>query len=119
VARLVSARQAARGARVVVADLQSERRAELAEEIGGAFISVDVTNTEQIEAAVNSPSYGQGERSEAFKAKLGKSLPFPHRLGGPDELASMVVELVTNSYMNAEGRPLTASLLGRQHCYVV
>jgi NAD(P)-dependent dehydrogenase (short-subunit alcohol dehydrogenase family) len=53
VARLVSARQAARGARVVVADLQSERRAELAEEIGGAFISVDVTNTEQIEAAVN------------------------------------------------------------------
>jgi NAD(P)-dependent dehydrogenase (short-subunit alcohol dehydrogenase family) len=27
---------------------------------------------------------------------------FPHRLGGPDELASMVVELVTNSYMNAE-----------------
>jgi NAD(P)-dependent dehydrogenase (short-subunit alcohol dehydrogenase family) len=68
---------------------------------------------------IDSPSYGQGERSEAFKAKLGKSLPFPHRLGGPDELASMVVELVTNSYMNAEGRPLTASLLGRQHCYVV
>jgi NAD(P)-dependent dehydrogenase (short-subunit alcohol dehydrogenase family) len=27
---------------------------------------------------------------------------FPHRLGSPDELASMVVELVTNSYMNAE-----------------
>jgi NAD(P)-dependent dehydrogenase (short-subunit alcohol dehydrogenase family) len=27
---------------------------------------------------------------------------FPHRLGNPDELASMVVELVTNSYMNAE-----------------
>jgi hypothetical protein len=27
---------------------------------------------------------------------------FPHGLGSPDELASMVVELVTNSYMNAE-----------------
>ena len=27
---------------------------------------------------------------------------FPKRLGVPDELASMVVELVTNSYMNAE-----------------
>jgi NAD(P)-dependent dehydrogenase (short-subunit alcohol dehydrogenase family) len=41
-----SARQlAARGARVVVADLQADRGAELAEDIGGAFVSVDVTNT--------------------------------------------------------------------------
>jgi NAD(P)-dependent dehydrogenase (short-subunit alcohol dehydrogenase family) len=49
-----SARQlAARGARVVVADLQEDRGEELAAEIGGAFVSVDVTNTEQIEAAVN------------------------------------------------------------------
>ena len=49
-----SARQlAARGARVVVADLQADRGAELAEDIGGAFVSVDVTDTEQIEAAVN------------------------------------------------------------------
>jgi NAD(P)-dependent dehydrogenase (short-subunit alcohol dehydrogenase family) len=46
-----SARQlAARGARVVVADLQADRGAELADEIGGAFVSVDVTDTEQIEA---------------------------------------------------------------------
>ena len=225
-----SARQlAARGARVVVADLQEDRGSELAEEIGGAFVSVDVTNTEQIESAVNratelgplrvlvnsagigwaqrtigkdgqfasahnldaykkviainligtfdcirlaatamsrnepldsgergaivsmasvaafdgqigqaayssskggvvgmtlpvardlsavgirlntiapglidTPIYGEGEGSEAFKAKLGESVLFPHRLGNPDELASMVVELVTNSYMNAE-----------------
>ena len=46
--------------------------------------------------------YGEGEGSEAFKAKLGESVLFPHRLGDPEELASMVVELVTNSYMNAE-----------------
>jgi NAD(P)-dependent dehydrogenase (short-subunit alcohol dehydrogenase family) len=225
-----SARQlAAKGARVVIADLQADRGAQLAEEIGGAFVSVDVTNTEQIEAAVNTatdlgplrvlvnsagigwaqrtigkdggfasahnldaykkviainligtfdcirlaatamsrndplddgergaivsmasvaafdgqigqaayssskggvvgmtlpvardlsavgirvntiapglidtPIYGVGEESEAFKAKLGESVLFPHRLGSPDELASMVVELVTNSYMNAE-----------------
>jgi NAD(P)-dependent dehydrogenase (short-subunit alcohol dehydrogenase family) len=225
-----SARQlAARGARVVVADLQADRGTQLAEDIGGAFVSVDVTNTEQIEAAVNTaaelgplrvlvnsagvgwaqrtigkdgefasahnldaykkviainligtfdcirlaatamsrneptvsgergaivsmasvaafdgqigqaayssskggvvgmtlpvardlsavgirlntiapglidtPIYGEGEESEAFKAKLGESVLFPHRLGSPDELASMVVELVTNSYMNAE-----------------
>jgi NAD(P)-dependent dehydrogenase (short-subunit alcohol dehydrogenase family) len=225
-----SARQlAAKGARVVVADLQADRGAQLADDIGGAFVSVDVTNTEQIEAAVNTaaelgplrvlvnsagigwaqrtigkdgefasahnldaykkviainligtfdcirlaatamsrneptvsgergaivsmasvaafdgqigqaayssskggvvgmtlpvardlsavgirlntiapglidtPIYGEGEESEAFKAKLGESVLFPHRLGSPDELASMVVELVTNSYMNAE-----------------
>jgi len=42
-----SARQlAAKGARVVVADLQTDRGAELAEEIGGVFVSVDVTNTD-------------------------------------------------------------------------
>jgi NAD(P)-dependent dehydrogenase (short-subunit alcohol dehydrogenase family) len=220
---------AARGAKVVVADLQADRGEQLAEEIGGAFVSVDVTNTEQIEAAVNeaaelgplrvlvnsagigwaqrtigkdgqfasahnldaykkviainligtfdcirlattamsrtdpldngergaivsmasvaafdgqigqaayssskggvvgmtlpvardlsavgirvntvapglidTPIYGEGEAAEAFKAKLGESVLFPHRLGSPDELASMVVELVTNSYMNAE-----------------
>jgi NAD(P)-dependent dehydrogenase (short-subunit alcohol dehydrogenase family) len=225
-----SARQlAARGARVVVADLQADRGAELAEEIDGVFVRVDVTDTDQIEAAVNeacelgplrvlvnsagiggaqrtigrdgqfasafdidayklviavnligtfdcirlaatamsrneptesgergaivsmasvaafdgqigqaayssskggvvgmtlpvardlaaagirvntiapglidTPIYGEGERSEAFKAKLGESVLFPPRLGSPDELASMVVELVTNSYMNAE-----------------
>ncbi|MFW0783113.1 SDR family NAD(P)-dependent oxidoreductase [Gordonia sp. CPCC 206044] len=51
---------------------------------------------------IDTPIYGEGEASEAFKAKLGESVLFPHRLGQPDELASMVVELVTNSYMNAE-----------------
>jgi len=220
---------AAKGAKVVIADLQAEKGEALASEVGGAFVNVDVTNTEQIEAAVNkatelgplrtlvnsagvgwaqrtigkdgqfesahnidlykkvininligtfdcirlaatamsrnelsesgekgaivsmasvaafdgqigqaayssskggvvgmtlpvardlaaagirvntvapglidTPIYGEGEASEAFKAKLGESVLFPHRLGQPDELASMVVELVTNSYMNAE-----------------
>lgn len=225
-----TARQlAAKGARVVVADLQADRGQELADEIGGAFVSVDVTNTEQIQDAVNTavdlgplralvnsagvgwaqrtigkdgefasahsldaykkvlainlvgtfdcirlaatamsrleptdtgergaivnmtsvaafdgqigqaayssskggvvgltlpvardlsavgirvntvapglidtPIYGQGEASEAFKAKLGESVLFPRRLGKPEELASMVIELITNSYMNAE-----------------
>jgi NAD(P)-dependent dehydrogenase (short-subunit alcohol dehydrogenase family) len=225
-----TARQlAAKGARVVVADLQAEKGEALATEIGGAFVSVDVTDTAQIEAAVNkatelgplralvnsagigwaqrtigkdgefasahnldvykkvlainlvgtfdcirlaatamsrneltdtgergaivnmtsvaafdgqigqaayssskggvvgltlpvardlsavgirvntvapglidTPIYGEGEASEAFKAKLGESVLFPHRLGKPEELASMVIELITNSYMNAE-----------------
>lgn len=51
---------------------------------------------------IDTPIYGEGEGSEAFKANLEKGVLFPHRLGSPDELASMVVECVTNSYMNAE-----------------
>jgi NAD(P)-dependent dehydrogenase (short-subunit alcohol dehydrogenase family) len=158
-----SARQlAARAARVVVADLQADRGAELAESIGGTFDCIRLAATAmgrteptasgergaivsmasvaafdgQIGQAayssskggivgmtlpvardlsavgirvntiapglIDTPIYGEGEGSEAFKAKLGESVLFPHRLGDPEELASMVVELVTNSYMNAE-----------------
>ncbi|MCK5751568.1 MAG: SDR family NAD(P)-dependent oxidoreductase, partial [Mycobacterium sp.] len=213
---------ASRGARVVIADMQAERGQELAHEIGGAFVSVDVTDTAQIEDAVNTavdlgplrslvnsagigwaqrtigkdgefasahnldaykkvlainlvgtfdcirlaatamsrldpadsgergaivnmtsvaafdgqigqaayssskggvvgltlpvardlsavgirvntvapglidtPIYGEGPDSEAFKAKLGESVLYPKRLGKPEELASMVVELIT------------------------
>ena len=48
-----TARQlAAKGARVVVADLQAEKGEALAKEIGGVFVTVDVTNTDQIIDAV-------------------------------------------------------------------
>jgi NAD(P)-dependent dehydrogenase (short-subunit alcohol dehydrogenase family) len=50
----------------------------------------------------NTPIYGEGEASEAFKAHLGASVLFPKRLGYPAELASMVAELITNDYMNGE-----------------
>ena len=51
---------------------------------------------------IDTPIYGTGPESDAFKANLGQNVLFPKRLGVPDELASMVVECVTNSYMNAE-----------------
>jgi len=51
---------------------------------------------------IDTPIYGEGPGSEAFKANLSKDVVFPKRLGYPDELASMVVELITNSYMNAQ-----------------
>ena len=225
----VARRLAAQGARVVVADLNAERGEALAQEIGGAFVAVDVTDTEQVRAAVekadelaplrilvnsagigwaqrtvgkdgafesaadldafrkviainlvgtfdcirlagtaisrheptptgergaivnlasvaafdgqigqaaysaskggvvgmtlpvardlaaigirvntvapgliDTPIYGEGEQAEAFKAKLGESVLFPKRLGVPDELASMVLECIRNSYMNGE-----------------
>ena len=51
---------------------------------------------------IDTPIYGTGDASDAFKAKLGESVLFPKRLGHGEELASMVVELITNPYMNAE-----------------
>ncbi len=51
---------------------------------------------------IDTPIYGEGEGSEAFKAKLAQSVLFPKRLGDATELASMVAELITNDYMNAE-----------------
>ncbi|MBF4161673.1 SDR family NAD(P)-dependent oxidoreductase [Nocardioides acrostichi] len=51
---------------------------------------------------IDTPIYGEGEAAEAFKANLGQNVLFPKRLGKPEELASMVVETITNSYMNAE-----------------
>ena len=51
---------------------------------------------------IDTPIYGTGEQRDQFKAHLGKSVLFPPRLGYGDELASMVMELITNPYMNAE-----------------
>ena len=51
---------------------------------------------------IDTPIYGEGEASEAFKANLEKGVLFPKRLGDPAELASMVVEAATNSYLNGE-----------------
>ncbi len=51
---------------------------------------------------IDTPIYGQGDASEAFKEKLKRDVLFPDRLGSADEFASMAVELLSNSYMNAE-----------------
>jgi len=51
---------------------------------------------------IDTPIYGTGEASEQFKARLGQSVLFPKRLGSGEELAFMVMELITNPYMNAE-----------------
>ena len=51
---------------------------------------------------IDTPIYGQGEASDAFKANLGRNVLFPKRLGDATELAAMVAELITNDYMNAE-----------------
>lgn len=50
----------------------------------------------------DTPIYGEGEAAEQFKDKLRRDVLFPKRLGRSEELAAMVVELLTNSYANGE-----------------
>lgn len=51
---------------------------------------------------IDTPIYGTGEASEAFKANLQKGVLFPKRLGTSEEFASLALELLSNSYLNAE-----------------
>jgi NAD(P)-dependent dehydrogenase (short-subunit alcohol dehydrogenase family) len=59
---------------------------------------------------IDTPIYGSGEASEEFKARLGAGVLFPKRLGYASEFASLAVELLSNSYMNAESVRLDAGI---------
>ena len=51
---------------------------------------------------IDTPIYGEGPEAEAFKAHLGQSVLYPKRLGHGEELAFMLMDLITNPYMNGE-----------------
>ena len=51
---------------------------------------------------IDTPIYGTGEASEAFKIKLIAPVAFPKRLGKASEFAQLVRALIENDYMNAE-----------------
>ena len=51
---------------------------------------------------IDTPIYDAFPNPDEFKANLGQNVLFPKRLGHAEELASMVVECLTNSYMNGE-----------------
>lgn len=51
---------------------------------------------------IETPIYGSGEAAEAFKEQLKRDVLFPDRLGFPEEFASLALELIRNSYINAE-----------------
>ncbi len=59
---------------------------------------------------IDTPIYGTGPASDEFKARLGAGVLFPKRLGYAEEFASLAVELLTNSYMNAESVRLDAGI---------
>ena len=59
---------------------------------------------------IDTPIYGVGPQSDEFKARLGVGVLFPKRLGFASEFASLAVELLSNSYMNAESIRIDAGI---------
>jgi NAD(P)-dependent dehydrogenase (short-subunit alcohol dehydrogenase family) len=59
---------------------------------------------------IETPIYGAFEDAQGFKDKLAKDVLFPHRLGYPSEFASLALELLSNSYLNAESIRLDAGI---------
>jgi len=51
---------------------------------------------------IDTPIYGEGPGSAAFKENLKRDVIFPRRLGTAGEFASLAAEVLANSYMNAE-----------------
>jgi NAD(P)-dependent dehydrogenase (short-subunit alcohol dehydrogenase family) len=51
---------------------------------------------------IDTPIYGSGPESDAWKAKLAAPVVFPKRMGTAAEFALLVKSLIDNDYMNAE-----------------
>ena len=92
-----TARQlAAAGSKVVIADLNQERGAQIADEIGGVFVKCDVTSTDDADAAVAAASalgplracvnsgvrYDAGQKLDYLRANV--ELALAHPTLGPD-----------------------------------
>ena len=48
----------------------------------------------------NTPIFGAGQIAEQYKDRLAEEVVFPRRFATPDEVASLILECLTNTYMN-------------------
>jgi NAD(P)-dependent dehydrogenase (short-subunit alcohol dehydrogenase family) len=80
---------AAEGAKVVVADLNEDRGKALADEVGGVFVKTDVSNEEQVQAAVQAAvDTGAPLRVIVNSAGIGWASRTVNRDGSPHDLAA-------------------------------
>src|SRR5215207_6504644 len=79
-------RLAGAGAHVVVLDLQDDKGAELAAELGGTFTHADVTDTEQVRAAVDAAAAAGPLRVLVNCAGIGMAGRTINRDGTPHSL---------------------------------
>ncbi len=83
-----SRRLAAKGARVVVLDMQNEKGEPLASELGGVFVHADVTNTEEVQAAVDAAGELGPLRVLVNCAGIGWAQRTVDRSGAPADLGA-------------------------------
>lgn len=81
-----SRRLAAEGATVVIADLQDDKGQDLADEIGGMFVHVDVTDAHQVQTAVEVAGESAPLRSLVNCAGIGMVSRTVARDGTPHDL---------------------------------
>lgn len=79
-------RLVAEGATVVIADLQDELGQAMADEIGGAFVHVDVTDSDEVQAAVDIAAEAGPLRSLVNCAGIGMASRTIARDGTPHDL---------------------------------
>jgi NAD(P)-dependent dehydrogenase (short-subunit alcohol dehydrogenase family) len=51
---------------------------------------------------IDTPIYDKVPDTEEFKARLGRSVVYPQRMGTAEEFASFALEVITNDYVNGE-----------------
>ncbi|WP_433251222.1 SDR family oxidoreductase [Streptosporangium sp. CA-135522] len=80
---------AAHGVTVIIADLNEERGKSLADELGGVFVKTDVSDEEQVQAAVDAAvATGRPLRVVVNSAGIGWATRTVNRDGSPHDLAS-------------------------------
>jgi NAD(P)-dependent dehydrogenase (short-subunit alcohol dehydrogenase family) len=80
---------AAEGAKVVVADMNEDKGKKVADEVGGVFVKTDVSNEEQVQAAVQAAvDTGAPLRVIVNSAGIGWASRTVGRDGSPHDLAS-------------------------------
>ena len=98
---------ASHGAKVAIFDLNAERVDRVASEIGGSFCRVDVTDDASVAAGFEMARAAYGQKHVLVNCAhvsqaLAASVPFPKRLGPPEEYARLAIEMVSNGYFNGE-----------------
>jgi short chain dehydrogenase len=129
---------ASKGVKVALFDLDAKKGELVAREIHGLFCAVDVTADTSVDIgfAAARASHGQervlvncagtglavrtvsrdkvtgavASAPEQVKAALAASVPYPKRLGKPDEFAQLAVAILENGYFNGESVRLDGAI---------
>lgn len=107
-------RLAALGAKCVVVDLNEEKGQAVAADIGGKFVKADVSNTEQVQAAVDAALAMAPLRALVNGAGIGSAGRTVDRSGNPFDLASFEMVIKVNLIGTFNCIRLAAAAMSKQ-----